>query len=101
MWLFSFWIYPIALLLVCSELVQSCADFIFVIDGSASAPQQFKRVIRLLKGVADELRIDSTGHRVAILEYSSLAKASKWRRYYFEHISVRLLKTFGLFIAFR
>ncbi|VDK18598.1 unnamed protein product [Anisakis simplex] len=46
-----------------------------------------KRVIRLLKGVADELRIDSTGHRVAILEYSSLAKASKWRRYYFEHIS--------------
>ncbi|KHN83982.1 Collagen alpha-1(XII) chain [Toxocara canis] len=81
------WLARLTSLFVLLTFVESCADFIFIIDGSASVQQQFKRIIAIARNVASELKIGSGGHRAAILEYSSVARLRKWPRYFFEHIS--------------
>uniref|UniRef100_A0A914WZI9 VWFA domain-containing protein n=1 Tax=Plectus sambesii TaxID=2011161 RepID=A0A914WZI9_9BILA len=66
---------------------QQCnTDVLFLLDASGSVSNAFRSMVKYIVGVANALTIGPGLHRVAILEYSSQERATKWPRIHFDEI---------------
>ncbi|VDN29912.1 unnamed protein product, partial [Gongylonema pulchrum] len=80
------WWLKLILLLQAVRIVNSCADVVFVLDGSASVKEHFQQMIDVASELAMQFDVENKGYQIAILEYSGKAILPKWLDYHFGSI---------------